>query len=275
MKRRDFIKVTAKGSALALSSPLIAELLGARAASAAELQWNSVGSAEYDIGRVLTEALSKGGQFAEVYLEEVIRTGIRVSDSKIESVQIGSDRGGGVRVINDYKTGYAFCDSWDPDDLKRAAGIASRIGKPGGAVAEVKPSDVKASPRRGAVSYDLDPSEVLADAKVKVVELADRVAREHDPAITQVRIDYRDEIKRMVVFNSEGVAVRQEIPLMWLSMDTLAERGDRRAGRGSRAGGRRRGQGNVILRRAGGGESGQRARHHRGRRLYSAPQGLV
>jgi TldD protein len=229
MKRRDFIKVTAKGSALALASPVIADLIGARAVAAAELEWGSLGSADFDIRAVLGEALSKGGQFAEVYLEEVIRTGIRVVDSRIESVQLGSDRGGGVRVINDWKTGYAFCDSWNVDDLKRAAGVASRIGRVGTEITDVKPSDVKAGPKRGSASFRIDPSEVLADAKVKVVELADRAARDYDPAITQVRIEYQDEIKRMVVFNSEGVAVRQEIPLMWLSMDTLAERGDRRA----------------------------------------------
>jgi TldD protein len=229
MKRRDFIKVTAKGSALALSSPIIVELIGARAAAAAELQWDSMAGAGFEMDLILAEALSRGGQFAEVYLEETIRTGIRVSDSTIESVQLGSDRGGGVRVINGWKTGYAFCDSWDTEDLKRSAGIASRIGSPGKAAAEVRPSDLKASPARGTTSYDLDPSEVLADAKVKVVETADRVAREYDPAIKQVRIDYRDEIRRMVVFNSEGVAVRQETPLVWLSIDLMAERGDRRA----------------------------------------------
>lgn len=228
MKRRDFIKVTAKGTALALSSPLIAELAGARATYAAEIGWGELAGAGADISGVLREALRDGGQFAEVYLEEVIRTVIRVRDSNIESVELGSDRGGGVRVINDWKTGYAFCDSWDIDDLKRASGIASRIGK-AGASARVKAFDLKSSPKRGFVSYEIDPSEVLADEKVRIVELADRVARNYDTAITQVSIEYRDEIKRMAVFNSEGVAVEQEIPLMWLSMDTLAVRGDRRA----------------------------------------------
>jgi len=229
MKRRDFVKVTAKGSALALTSPLIAEVLGGGIADAAELKWGSVTDAGLEARGVLSEALSKGGQFADVYLEDVVRTGIRVSDGKIESVELGSDRGAGVRVIDDYKTGYAFCDSWDVEDIKGAARVASRIGKGGNAAVNVKALDLKSRPRRGVVSYKIDPSEVVADKKVKVVELADRVAREYDPSITQVRIDYRDEIKRMVVFNSEGVAVEQEIPLMWLSIDTLAQRGDRRA----------------------------------------------
>jgi TldD protein len=229
MKRRDFIKVTAKGSALALASPLVADLIRAGAANAAELGWDSMAGAGGDIRAVLSQALARGGQLAEVYLEEVVRTGIRAGDGKIESVEMGADRGGGVRVINDWKTGYSFCDSWDVDDLKRAADIASRIGSPGGATAKVASSDVRSSPGRGATTYVLDPSEVLADAKVRIVELADRVARDYDPAITQVRIDYRDEMKRMVVFNSEGAAVMQEIPLIWLSIDTLAVKGDRRA----------------------------------------------
>ena len=228
MKRRDFIKVTAKGSALALSAPMIAELAGAGVVNAAELEWGHMAGAGSDISAVLREALSMGGELAEVYLEEVIRAGIRMGDGKIESIQLGSDRGGGVRVINDWKTGYAFCDSWDVDDLKHAAGIASRIGKAGSAQ-DVRASDIISSPKRGSASYVRDPAEVLADEKVRVVELADRVAREYDSSITQVRIDYRDEIKRMVVFNSQGVAVEQEIPLMWLSIDTLAARGDRRA----------------------------------------------
>jgi TldD protein len=226
MRRRDFIKVSAAGGVMAFSSPLLAELLG-RGLSASELEWGSISGAGPDALAVLREALSGGGQYADVYLEEVVRTGIRAGDGKIESVQLGSDRGGGVRVINDWKTGYAFCDSWDVDDLKHAAGIASRIGKSGGSGA--KASDLRASPGRGIVSYEIDPEEVPAGDKISAVELADRVARDYDPAITQVRIDYRDEMKRVAVFTSEGVMVEQEIPLVWLSINTLAVRGDRLA----------------------------------------------
>ena len=58
MKRRDFIKVTAKGSALALASPIVAELIGVCPAGAVELEWSSMASADYEIGQVLAEALS-------------------------------------------------------------------------------------------------------------------------------------------------------------------------------------------------------------------------
>ncbi len=229
MRRRDFIKVIAKGSALALASPLAADLLGVRPALGADLDWESAAGAGGDLASVLRAALARGGLLGEVYLEEVVRTGIRMTDGRIEYIELGLDRGGGIRVIKDWKTGYAFCDSWDVDELKQAAGVASRIGGAGDAVTGIGALDPSAARPRGIVSYVTDPAEVLADAKVAVVDLADRVAREYDPAIKQVRVEYRDEMRRMVVVSSEGVAVRQEIPLLWLSLDILAVRGDRRA----------------------------------------------
>jgi TldD protein len=81
---------------------------------------------------------------------------------------------------------------------------------------------------RGLVRYQISPDEVDAARKVDVVTLADKVARAYDPAIKQVRVTYRDELKRIVVATSDGVFVKQEIPLVWLEIDTFAERGDKR-----------------------------------------------
>ena len=225
MKRRDFIKVTAKGGAVAALSPGILGLaLNGRALGQEATYFTSEGLADEMIA-VMETALSRGGQYADVYLEEVIRTGIRLVDGKVEAVEFGVDRGGGVRLISDWKTGYAFCDSWDGAELKRVAKVASQLSK-GGTAPGI--ADLRSGHGGQVVAYEIAPDIVESARKVEAVIEADRVARAYDSAIKQVKIDYRDEMKRVLVCNSKGVMVKQEIPLMWLSIDTLAQRGQRR-----------------------------------------------
>jgi TldD protein len=84
------------------------------------------------------------------------------------------------------------------------------------------------SEARGVVKYQISPEEVESSRKVEVVLRADGAARSYDPAIKQVKVDYSDEIKRVLVCNSEGVLVRQEIPLVWITVRTMAQRGAQR-----------------------------------------------
>jgi TldD protein len=225
MNRRDFIKVTARGSALAIASPMILNLLtGDRVYPEEVFALDEAGIKE-SMSNVLKAALANGGQYADVYLEEVVRTRLALVDGKVESVDYGVDRGGGVRLLYDWKTGYAYCDSWDEKQLIRVAGVASNLGRGGGA-AQV--ADLRGRESRGVTRYEISPDEVGAGRKVDAVTLADRVARAYDPAIKQVKIEYTDEMKRILICNSEGVMVRQEIPLIWISMDTLAERDGKR-----------------------------------------------
>jgi TldD protein len=176
--------------------------------------------------RVLGAALSNGGQHADVYLEEILKTGVTLVDGKVESVDYGVHRGGGVRLIHDWKTGYAYCDSWNEDELVKVAGVASNLARGGDAG---KVADLTAKRGRGVTSYVVPPDEVGAVKRMEAVTLADRAARAYDPAIKQVKITYNDEMKRVLICTSQGILVRQEIPLIWISIDALAERGGLRA----------------------------------------------
>jgi TldD protein len=214
MKRRDFIKVTAKGGIAALGAPAILDFLARRDLIAAE-------AVPPDLGSVLRTALANGGQYADVYLEQAGRTTVSLADGKVESVECGIHRGGGVRLLSDWKTGYAYCDSWEEEDLRGVAGVASRMAR-GGAEPQIK--DLSEQHGRGIVAYEISPDDIETARKVELAVHADAVARAYDPAIKQVRVDYTDEIKRIVVANSEGVMVSHEVPLIWITVSTLAQR---------------------------------------------------
>ena len=87
--------------------------------------------------RVLSRALANGGEFAELFAESRDGATLAIDESRIESVQAGSEAGAGVRVLSGGTTYFAHVDGLDPADLERAADEAAAALK--GERAEPRP----------------------------------------------------------------------------------------------------------------------------------------
>ena len=66
---------------------------------------------ERTLERLLSLAMARGADFAEVYAERTERTSASLEDSKIRSATFGVDQGVGIRAISGAKVGYAYSDS--------------------------------------------------------------------------------------------------------------------------------------------------------------------
>src|SRR5690606_36654979 len=82
--------------------------------------------------KVLSRAMSRGGDFAEVYVERAVSTAVILEERRIKSAQTGLSQGIGVRVIAGGKVGYAYSDDLDDAALVRAADTAALISESGG-----------------------------------------------------------------------------------------------------------------------------------------------
>ena len=105
------------------------------------------------VAEVLTLARRKGGDFAEVFVEERSSTSIRLDDAKVEELTTGLDRGAGVRVVDGTSYGYAFSNRLDADSLREVAEAASaalRDGASGAVVDLVRHEGVGPQPRRAS-----------------------------------------------------------------------------------------------------------------------------
>jgi TldD protein len=60
-----------------------------------------------DLERYLSEALSAGGDYADLYFEYMTSTSISMDESLVKSATQGISAGCGVRVISGDRTGYA------------------------------------------------------------------------------------------------------------------------------------------------------------------------
>src|SRR5437763_12190385 len=84
---------------------------------------------ERDLESYLSEALSAGGEYADLYFEYLATSSIGIDESIIKSATEGVTLGVGVRVIAGERTGYAYCDNLEAESIRKAARVAALIAR--------------------------------------------------------------------------------------------------------------------------------------------------
>src|SRR5580658_3374875 len=168
------------------------------------------GLTERLLERCLGEALSAGGDYADLYFESVASTAISVDESLVKSASQGVSAGCGIRVVSGDRTGYAYTDDLSAERLMRAARTAALIAD--------GPTKQNVAGFRETPKASLYPiSAVDADAgiapKLSLVMRADRAARAYDPRIVQVRAGFNDELRHILIAASDGTFASDTQPL--------------------------------------------------------------
>ncbi len=76
---------------------------------------------------ITQEGLAKGGDFCDLYFEYTTYLNLTLRDSEVSSGGLYNDFGVGIRVLKGEKTGYAYSESTNLDDMLKAARAASTI----------------------------------------------------------------------------------------------------------------------------------------------------
>src|SRR3989442_15483813 len=80
-----------------------------------------------DLEAYLSEALSRGGGYADLYFEYRINHSIVLEEQIIKSATKGASLGAGVRVISGEQTGYSYSDDLNRQNILKAARTAAVI----------------------------------------------------------------------------------------------------------------------------------------------------
>lgn len=195
------------------------------------------GLTERLLERCLGEALSAGGDYADLYFESVTATALGVDEQIVKSASQGTSAGCGIRVLSGERTGYAYTDNLSPERLLHAARTAALIAsgpakQPIQGFTETQAGNLYPVPLGG---YDLD----LA-ARLDLILRADQAARAYDNRVVQVRASYSEELKRILIAASDGAFASDTQPLSRLNVFVIAKGGalttKGSAGAGGRAG---------------------------------------
>lgn len=74
-----------------------------------------------ELEEILDISLSRGGDFADIFIEEVSQTSITFEDNKLDKLSTGTDVGAGIRVIDGDTIYYAASEDLSFEPLKEKA----------------------------------------------------------------------------------------------------------------------------------------------------------
>ena len=161
--------------------------------------------------RTLGAALRTGGDFAEVFVEDHAGSRATLDDGRIEELGSSRRRGAGIRVVVGDTTGFAHTADLSEAGLREAAeAAASAASGGGGGTRTIALTRTAAVPTHSV--RDL-PDSIAKEAKVDALRRADvaaRAERADGGAIQQVTASFGDEVRRILVANSDGLLTGDE-----------------------------------------------------------------
>ncbi|MBM3419523.1 MAG: TldD/PmbA family protein [Bacteroidetes bacterium] len=218
--RRKFLGMSLKGGLLVAATPaLMTQLLSCRGKS------QGLDIDRETLSGVLAAALARGGDYADVYIENRISRQIVMEESKFRSGLYGISQGAGIRVISGNQTGFAYTDEITPEKLIRAAEVASYVARSG---KTVSPVDLVTPARDTFITVARPLGEIADEKRIEIIERANAAALSYDPRIKMAMVDYYDEIRSRVVATSEGVYLRDELPLLFFIVQAMSDDGNAR-----------------------------------------------
>jgi len=225
MGRREFIKKGTAGGAVIATVPLW-NLFSCSSPPPDVASTPPVDLDMETLSKLLSIALEKGGEFAEVYVEYNVTNNIDLDEDKIRAASRGVDMGVGIRVLQGEKTGYAHTDDLSLEKLEETARVAGLIASKKTAEPPFSLTD------RDIPSYYLvetSPDGVVPRDKAEMLWRANAAARAYDKRITQVRAGFNDINKKIIIANTEGVYVTDDQTITRLTVRTSASEGGKRS----------------------------------------------
>jgi TldD protein len=197
--------------------------------------FDKLGLTERLLERCLGEALSAGGEFADLYFEAVTSTSLGMDEGIVKTASQGMSVGCGVRVLYGERTGFAYTDDLSAERLLKAARTAALIAS-GPQTERVQGFTETRTPQLYPVAGSSNDATIAA--KLKLIERADKAARAFDPRITQVRVSLNDELRRILIAASDGTFASDTQPLARFNVLVIAK-DEHNTARGTSGGGGR------------------------------------
>ena len=157
-----------------------------------------------ELEEILNAALSKGGDFADIFIEDSFQTSITFEDNKLDKLSSGTDAGAGIRVFDGNVIYYAATEDASFEQLmEKARFLARSINR------APHKKDISLKPSLSSLNFEVKrrPATVPINEKVALVKHSNDIARSYGAKIRQVTIRYIDTNQAVTIANSLGTYV--------------------------------------------------------------------
>ncbi|MDE2830403.1 MAG: TldD/PmbA family protein [Gemmatimonadota bacterium] len=180
--------------------------------------------------QALSEAMSRGAEFADLYFQYVRTTSLSLEDGIISSANTGIDQGVGIRAVIGDQVGYAFSESLEADAIYKAARTAAAIAE---GTKNMPPQHLQGSEVDNYYAIDRDWDEVNITERLPLVQSAETMTRAMDPSIEKVSVGWMDRDERVLIVTSDGVFSTDRRPMATLYCSVTANKNGVRQSNGA------------------------------------------
>ncbi|QNO13704.1 TldD/PmbA family protein [Alkalicella caledoniensis] len=174
------------------------------------------------VQEVLNQALTTGGDFAEVFVEDTQTTAIGMIGGIVEESNSGRDYGIGIRIFKGHNSVYAYTNDSSKENLLKVASTAAAAlkGTKGDLVINLTKVDILNNHPIAKI-----PNTVSKNQKVEIMKRAYSVAKNYSSEISQVVVRYLDVDQKILIANTEGLFVEDRRIRTRLPIEAIASKG--------------------------------------------------
>jgi TldD protein len=173
-----------------------------------------------DLESLLGVALSRGGDYADLYFEYLIVNSVSLEEQIVKSANKSISQGVGVRVVVGEKTGFAYTDEIAIDSIKQACLTAAYIANDSARNGiHVK----QQTNGHNLYPVEVPMTEIDLEQKIALLREADSAARASDKRIREVQAGLADEYKVIMIAGSDGVLAGDIQPLTRFGVTCIAD----------------------------------------------------
>lgn len=156
---------------------------------------------------ILNTALSTGGDYAEIYIEEKISQVVSIENGKVDASTVGKTYGAGLRILNGVNSVYGYTNDVSPKGLlELAKSLSSSFS--GKQVLKVESLKTKHFKNNHLIQEPL--SEVSVEDKINYIRPAEKVMREYDPRVVRTKAGFMNSKSKITIVNSSGFIIHDE-----------------------------------------------------------------
>ncbi len=180
---------------------------------------------EENIRQVISEGLSKGGDYCDVFFQHSTSDYIGLEDNDVNRAYSNIDLGVGIRVLNGKQTGYSFTEVISIESMKKAARTAANIANTNSGLevpilTEHKPADYY----RIKTPWE----QVEIDEKIPYLQRINEKIFQLDKRVIKSKISFNNSTTYILFANSEGRITYDYQPMGQISVSCIAEQNGQR-----------------------------------------------
>jgi TldD protein len=223
--RRTFLKTTTAAGGAIIAAPMLFDgwltFAGTEKAGYFEKEF---GITDALCKKVLGKALSKGGDFADLYFEHTISNSLGLEDKKVDRAYTSVNLGVGIRTVKGDQVGFGFTQELNEKSMMAAAAMAATIADGSATTVAGKFAAVKTSdyyPLTGTKPAPLTP-------RLSLVESTAGKCFARSNYVIKTIARFSDARKRIMVVTSDGVKAEDLLPGSALSAIVTVEKDGRK-----------------------------------------------